>query len=74
MMLVAPDPVQRGREIENALIAAGVVPMVEATQQEVLLVARIAPADLAGARRALRPLGVPVPDDGQVRLRIHRQN
>ncbi|MES2938477.1 MAG: hypothetical protein V4864_12405 [Pseudomonadota bacterium] len=74
LVLVARDPVQRGREIENALIAAGVAPLVEATQQEVLLAARIAPADLAGARQALRPLGVPVPDDGQLRLRIRRQN
>lgn len=70
--LAAPDPARLARDIENTLIAHGVVPTVQLADGQAMLSATVGAAEAPAVRAALQPYGVQLPADGRLRIRIRR--
>lgn len=71
-LVLTADPSSTARELAQALGAAGVQVQVSAAGAEVLLTATVTPTSAARASAVLAAYGLPLPGDGQLRVRLAR--
>lgn len=71
-LILTADPSSTGRDLAQALGTAGAQAQVAAAGTEVLLTATVPPASAGRASAVLAAYGLPVPADGQLRIRLAR--
>lgn len=71
-LVLTADPSSTGRDLAQALGAAGAQVQVSTSGAEVLLTATVPPAAASRASGVLAAYGLPLPGDGQLRVRLAR--